>query len=164
MMNPSSEGRIELAASEDQAGALCQLLRSGRHLVRIFSDQLDPNLFDHADIATELSRIARAGRQCEVRILIKDTEMLVKRAHRLAGLHQRLSSAVLLRKLTYCPELYPHNYVLVDDAGLFYIPNDEDKTCFSNAEDRAFVKHCAEQFDHLWERSTADPELRFMPM
>jgi hypothetical protein len=164
MIQPRSEGRIELAASEDQAGALCALVRDARHVVRIFSDTLSPDLFDNAELADELSRVARGGRQCEVRILIKDSIFLVKRAHRLGALHRRLPSLVMLRKLADAPENYIANYVLADDGGIFFIPNVDDKICFMNHDDRPLAKHCREQFDDLWQRSVEDPELRLMPM
>ena len=164
MARPRSEGRIEIEASGDQAGALCELLRGAQHMVRIFSDCLSPQLFDHAGLAGELSRVARQGRACEVRILIKDSQFLTRRAHRIGALHQRLVSSVALRTLTYCPDHYVANYVLVDDSGIFFIPNEDDKVCFCNRDDRALVKHYTQQFDDLWHRSSPDPELRFMPM
>ena len=164
MIQPRIDGRIELAAADDQAGALCELVTGAQHRVRIFSDTLSPTLFDNVELTHELSRVARQGRQCEVQILIKDSVFLVKRAHRLAALHQRLVSSVLLRKLTYAPEHFLANYVLVDDNGIFFIPNDDDKTCFMNRDDRALAKHYGEQFDDLWQRSVADPDLRFMPI
>ena len=110
-----------------EAGALCELLRGAQHIVRIFSDSLSPQLFDHAGLASELSRVARQGRACEVRILLKDSQFLTRRTHRIGALHQRLVSSVLLRKLTYCPDHYVANYVLVDDGGIFFIPNEDDK-------------------------------------
>jgi len=164
MVKPKSEGRVELEASGDQAGALCELVKDATHIVRILSDFLSPQLFDNAALASELSRVARHGPPCEVRILVKDSRFLVKRAHRLGALHQRLVSSVPLRKLTYCPDHFVANYVLVDDGGIFFIPNEDDKVCFWNRDDRVLVKHYREQFDDLWQRSTADPELRIMPM
>jgi hypothetical protein len=164
MVRPKSEGRVEIEASGDQAGALCELVRGAQHIVRIFSDVLSPQLFDHAGLAGELSRVARQGRACEVRILVKDSQFLTRRTHRIGALHQRLVSSVLLRKLTYCPDHYVANYVLVDDSGIFFVPNEDDKVCFWNRDDRALVKHYTEQFDDLWHRSSPDPELRFMPM
>lgn len=163
-MRPSSEGRIEIVTAEEQAGALRALAGEARQLVRILSDELAPVPFDDEDLARELSRLARQGPPCEVRILIKDSRLLRQRGHRLAELHRRLVSAVPLRRLDYCPEQYIANYMLVDDTGLFFIPNEDGKTCFWNASDRAFVKFLTTQFDELWHRSDADPELHFMPM
>jgi hypothetical protein len=164
MVQPKSEGRVEIEASGDQAGALQELLTGARHVVRIFSDYLSPQLFDHAGITAELSRVARHGPPCEVRILIKNSQFLVKSAHRIGALHQRLVSSVVLRKLSYCPDHFVPNYVLVDDSGIFFIPNEDDKICFWNRDDRPLVRHYTEQFDDLWQRSGADPEMRFMPM
>ena len=72
MIQPRIEGRIELAAADDQAAALCELVTGAQHRVRIFSDTLSPALFDNIELAHELSRVARQGRQCEVQILIKN--------------------------------------------------------------------------------------------
>ena len=94
MVRPKSEGRVEIAASGDQAGALCALLQGAQHIVRIFSDALEPQLFDHAGLAAELSRVARQGRACEVRILFKDSHALTRHTHRLATLHQRSGEVV----------------------------------------------------------------------
>ncbi len=163
-MQPRSEGRIEIESAADQAGIVCELARNARHLVRIFSDDLAPVLFDNEELVRELSRVARQGPPCEVRILIKDSQNLRQRGHRLAALHQRLVSSVPLRKLGYCPERYIANYMLVDDGGVFFIPGEDEKVSFWNRADRAFVRYLAEQFDELWHKSSADPELRFMPM
>jgi len=164
MVQPRVEGRIEITHDMDQAGPLAGLVRGAERLVRIFSDALDPELFDHEALATALSQLARGGRQCEVRILVKDSHNLVKRAHRLALLHRRIPSSVQIRKLTYFPEHYLANYVLVDDQGVFFIPMEDDKVCFMNTEDRALVKHYREIFDELWSKSGSDPELRVAPV
>ena len=55
MIQPRIEGRVELAAADDQAGVLCELLTGAQHRVRIFSDTLDPALFDNAELAHELT-------------------------------------------------------------------------------------------------------------
>jgi hypothetical protein len=164
MVQPRAEGRREIAAGSVQAEALQELVRGAERSVRILSDALDPDLFDHEALAAELSRLVRGGRQCEVRILVKDSHNLVKRSHHLGTLHRRLVSSVQVRKLSQFPEHYVANYVVVDDRGILYLPMVDDKSGFVNADDRPLAKHCAEQFDELWSRSGPDPELRVMPM
>ena len=80
MVLPRTEGRIEIDAAGQPALRLGELLGGAERIVRIFSDTLDPEIFDTEQVAAELSRLARAARQCEVRILIKDSHALVKRA------------------------------------------------------------------------------------
>ena len=121
---------------------------------------LDFHKFDE-DREAVLQRALEAG---VMRILIKSSLFLVKRSHRLATLHRRLLSSVPIRKLSYCPDHFVANYVLVDDSGVFFIPNEDDKVCFANKDDRPLVKHLIEQFDDLWDKSSPDPELRDMPM
>ena len=164
MVQPKAEGRIELPAGAAQAEALQELVRGAERSVRILSDALDPDLFDHEALATELSRLVRGGRQCEVRILVKDSHNLVKRSHHLGTLHRRLVSSVQVRKLAQFPEHYVANYVIVDDRGVFFLPMVDDKSCFANPDDRPLAKHYTEQFDEIWSRSGPDPELRVMRM
>ena len=54
MIQPRIDGRIELAAADDQAGALCELVTGAQHRVRIFSDTLSPTLFDNVELTHEL--------------------------------------------------------------------------------------------------------------
>jgi hypothetical protein len=163
-MQPKADGRIELLPTDDQAGALQNLVAGAERTVRILSDALEPSLFDHAALADALSRMVRRARQCEVRILLKDSRNLVQRSHHLGTLHRRLGSSVQIRKLSDFPEHYVANYVLVDDRGVLFLPMDDDKVCFVNPDDRALVRHYGEQFDELWARSGPDEELRNMPM
>lgn len=164
MVQPKAEGRIEIEPAENPASRIAELVQAGERIVRILSDDLDPELFDTEALAEELSRIARRGQQCEVRILLKDSHNLSKRRHRVGTLHRRLVSSVQIRKISDYPEHYVANYVLVDDHGIFLIPKEDDKVTFMNHDDRPLVKHYTEQFDTLWSRSGQDPELRVMPM
>jgi len=163
-MQPSSEGRRQLQTPAEQAMALASLAEGAERIIRILSQNLDPALFDNDAFADAVSRVARKGRQCEVRILLQSTEQLVKRSHRIGALHRRLVSSVPIRKLTNVPETVVADFVLVDDRGLFWITRDSDKVCFANDDDRPMVKHLITQFDDLWFRSQPDPELRVMPM
>lgn len=161
-MQPSSEGRLEARTPEEQFAALCELLTHARRIVRILSDDLAPALFDQEETAGELSRIARQGPPCEVRVLIKDSRHLRGSAHRVGVLHQRLVSSVPLRLLLYRPEHQVANFVLTDENGVLFLPNAAEKLCFWNRDDRAFVRHLIAQFDELWHKSGPDPELRSM--
>lgn len=164
MVLPKAEGRVELDASSDQVDALLGVLQQAQRIVRILSDALDPALFDHAGIAAELSRVARQGRQCEVRILLKDSHNLSKRNHCIGSLHRRLVSSVRILKPTSVPEDSAANYVLADDCAVFFLPMEDDKSGFMNHDDRPLVKHLALQFDDMWARAIQDPELRLMPL
>lgn len=159
-MHPSVEGRVELDAEQPHAPPLTELVRSGRRIVRILSDDLHPDVFDDQALADAMSGLARDNRHSEVHILIKGSHLLVGRHHHLLALYRRLPSLVTIRKLTYCPELYVANYMLVDGHGLYFDPRDDDKVSFINSEDRAMVKHLSAQFDELWAKSDSDTELR----
>jgi hypothetical protein len=118
---------------------------------------LDPELFDRPDIAAELSRVARQGRQCEIRILLKkNSAHLSKRSHGLGTLHRRLGSSVR-RKPTFMPENLAANYVLADDRGVFFLPMEDDKSGFLNADDRPIGQASRPAFDDMWSRATKIP-------
>ena len=164
MVTPKAEGRVELDVASDQAAGVVEVLRSARRIVRILSDELDPALFDTPAVSEELSRVARQGRQCEVRILLKDSHNLSKRTHGIGTLHRRLPSSLRILRPTLVPEDFSANYVLADDCGVFFMPMEEDKFSFLNLDDRALAKNLALQFDEMWARAEPDPELRVMSL
>ena len=164
MVTPKAEGRVELDGASDQAAGVLEVLRTARRIVRILSNELDPMIFDSPAVADELSRVARQGRQCEVRILLKQSHNLARRTHCIGSLHRRLPSSVRILKPVAVPEDLAANYVLADDCGVFFMPMEEDKIAFMNPDDRALVKNLTLQFDDMWARAEQDPELRLMPL
>ena len=163
-MLPRAEGRVEQLAAADKITALIELISAGNQSLRILSDELEPEIFDDEALVKAISALARRHRDSRIKILLKSTRLVVKRRHRLVALQKRMPTLIQIRRLTHLPESHIENYVVVDETGIFFDPRDDDKVCFSNVDDRPFAHHLLLRFEELWQVSSADPELRSLPL
>jgi predicted GNAT family N-acyltransferase len=138
------------------------LARSARRELRIFSPRLDHEVFDNTAMADAMSALARGSRYSSVRILVTDTQPMVKQGHRLLALSRRLSSSIHIQTLTEHPELPDDSFVIRDHTGIIFKPLGKDKPGFYEPNSRAIAKRHIELFDSLWNKSKPDPELRLL--
>lgn len=144
----------------DYRRALLQLASQAQSSLRLFSPQLEPALFDQAELADALSQLARRSRYTEVRLLMADSRWLVQRRHALVDLYRRLPSRVPLLRLAYASDDWQDTLCLVDGQGFLLKPErdaDEGLLCLN---DPARTQALTERFDYFWQRAISDTELR----
>ena len=140
---------------------LALYLASGaRRNLRIYSPMLDHEVFDNPDFASAITALVRNSRNSNIRLLINDSKAIVKRGHRLLDISRRLSSSVKIQLISEHPELITDNFVIRDNDGIVYKPNDKKRLGFYEPHSKAACQQPIEQFDLLWERSQPDRELR----
>lgn len=146
---------------DDARAATAALVRSARRQLCVYTRELDPALFDDADVLDALRRFATAGRGGEARILVQDAAA-PQRAHApLLALAQRLSSVFLFREVADpVDRAYPSAFV-ANDAGGFYfraLGHRFDGEMDLHAPGRA--RQLRMQFDAVWERARRVDEYR----
>ena len=87
---------------------------------------------------------------------------MIKLGHRLLTLARRLSSSVRIHKLTDHPELPSDTFVVRDNDGTIYKPNDIEREGFYQPASRATAQRFIDKFDELWHKSKPDPQLRVL--
>jgi predicted GNAT family N-acyltransferase len=142
--------------------AIVELCAHARRDVRIFSQELDPKLFDDAGLLEALSRFARRHQHARVTILVHDSRRMVRDGHRMLDLVRRLSSSMSIRLVH--PDLRDRDdtFVVADGTGVVSIPRHDTPAGFTNLNDRPLAGQFAKVFDRLHERSVHDPYLRTM--
>jgi predicted GNAT family N-acyltransferase len=139
-----------------------ELAATANRQLRIYSPKLDHAVFDRQAMADAIAALARNSRYSDVRILVCDSEPMVKQGHRLLNLSRRLPSSVHIQTLSEHPNLPDYSFVIRDTNGTIYKPTDNDREGFYEPDSRASAKRFIEQFDELWSRSKPDPELRIL--
>jgi predicted GNAT family N-acyltransferase len=134
-----------------------------RHL-RIYSHRLDHKVFDNPELASALTRLVRRGRQSDIRILVNDAKPMTSRGHRLLELSRRLSSSISIRVLDEHPELPEATFVVRDNDGILYKPDERGANGFYEPASRASAKRFVTSFDALWRWGQNDPSLRRLTM
>jgi hypothetical protein len=137
-----------------------ELVQNARYAVTIFSEDLEDWLYDNDVFSDAVMALVQKQRNTSVRILVRDTKLLLERGHRLLRISHRASEKIQIRKLpTAIAEKYP-NYMIVDDNGLLYRQDLQVVQGIGYHDYRARVKPLLEEFKQLWARSMTDPDLR----
>lgn len=148
-------------ANEARAHALALLQQASRSLC-IYSDDLDPWLYNNRAAQDACTRFLLASPKNRLRILVRDPSRLVREGHRLLALSRKLPSGCQIRKLN--PD-YPADevaFLLADSRALLMRPKPGEPAGYAIYENQGRGRQCQGQFDQAWETSLSDPDLRSM--
>lgn len=151
---------ITLESLEDFCFAIDRMAEQAKRRVKIFTQELDHDLYDRAETSSLLLHACRKHKGCTVSILLKDANRAAKHGHRLVELQQRLPSNIELRSLPAEYKDKTDEYFIVDDMAM--IKRFSIGYMRGHCEFRAIpdaVKY-GKQFNDIWERSLPCQELR----
>ena len=138
------------------------LVKQSRRNIAILTKDLDAALYGSSEFVQALSDFCRANRNANVRILVKDTRTAIATGHPLVRLAQRLSSKILIRKMTVEPNNKAKGFVLFDMDKLLYKNDEGVYRGFANYAAARELKPLAEEFNYLWQYGEAEPEFQIL--
>lgn len=159
-VSPNSPDLFLLSSLEDFRTESIKLIQQSRRSICILSRDLDPLLYGTPEIVQAIADFIRTSRYAQVQILVKNTKPLVETGSKLARLHQRLSSKIMLRKLTVEPQDTDMGFMLCDTNALLYKNDEASYTGFANYNAAAEVKRLRDNFDYIWQHGEPEPELQ----
>lgn len=146
---------------QECSDAVVKLIESAQYHVAMFTQKLEPQLFNHRELCEHLLVLARRHRSASVRIIAKETRSAASDGHCLVHLAQNLSSYVSIRS-PQTPELqtFSQSWLIVDNHSICEITNPERYEGKLIENDRLHVRNQLEFFDHAWENSEPDIHTR----
>ena len=130
-----------------------------RHL-DIFTHTLDRRIYNSEALYQAILKLATRSRHSRIRIIIKDSNDLVKRGSRIRNLSQRISSRIQFRNPPTEYRDYVEEFVVADNVGVIHRPiasRYNAHICFNESNKaRQFSKF----FEECWIKSSSDPNLR----
>ncbi|KUJ84722.1 hypothetical protein AWR36_003470 [Microbulbifer flavimaris] len=152
--------RIRLADVEAFERALIDLCHRARREICLFSHHLDRDLYHREPVVEALSEFARRSRYARVRILIRDSDPMLQRHHRLLTLIQRLTSRIELKKLQPTVDTPDSEFAIADD-GISLLREDREQWIGVYCpDDRVRTKRLREAFEQDWPLAVRDASLR----
>lgn len=139
-----------------------KVISQARRTLYILSHQLDPLIYDRDDVTSALSQFVRRARNCELRILVRDTADMLERGHRLARLHQRLPSKIPLRKIVIEPNNPQMGFICADRELLVYKNDDTQAAGFADYQAAQKVKTLADEHHRIWQHAIPEPGLQLL--
>ncbi|MCE3253798.1 MAG: hypothetical protein K0Q67_2818 [Cellvibrio sp.] len=137
-----------------------QLIKQSRRSIAILTRDLDALVYGTPECVQQLSDFVRSSRNAQVQILIKDTKPAIETGHLLTKLAQRLSSKILVRKMTQEPNNKEMGFMLGDTDKLLYKNDDALHRGFFNNAAASEIKGLREEFNYLWQYSEPEPEFQ----
>ena len=158
-MNDSSTEILD--GSADCVRAIRHLLNQAVTQVAIFSQNLEPQLYNHQQVFEQLAQLARKDKYSQVRIIAQQTRNAVADGHALVRLAQRLPSYVTIRTPT-TPELqrFEQSWLIIDDHSICELTNPQRWEGKLIQFDRKYVRDQLQFFNDAWEHSQPDSNSR----
>ncbi len=149
------------ATREEARAAILGVLESARREVAILTRDLDPDLFEHADVLEALKQVALERQNARIRVLVYDPARASMLAHRVITLTQRLSSVFAVRTpVEEVDRQYAGAFIVNDRDGCFERPLASRFEGEGNRHAPARTAQLLSQFNQVWERSIPAEELR----
>ena len=160
MDSKESSTRILSDKSECKDAVASMVKQADRH-VALFTQQLEPLLYNHSEVCDVLSRLARKNKLSTIRILTLNSRNVMSEGHCLITLAQRLSSFIQIRN-PQTPELQRFNesWLIVDDHSMCRITNPDRYEGKLIENNRLEIRNQLEFFNNAWENSSPDTNVR----
>lgn len=139
-----------------------QLISQSRRSIAILTRDLDALVYATPECVQYLSDFVRSSRNAQVQILIKDTQLAIENGHLLVRLAQRLSSKILVRKMTVEPNNKEMGFMLGDTDKLLYKNDDAVHRGFFNSAAASEAKSLREEFNYLWQYGELEPAFQVL--
>jgi hypothetical protein len=151
---------MQIDTRQQNKDAILKLISSAQNQVSIMSRYLDSSIFNTEGFVKQASEFVRRTKAANIRILVHDTNPIVKNNHRALGLSQRVSSKIQIRTICNDYSQFNQSFVVVDSIGYIYNLKSDLYEAEVNFNDPEKSKELAEQFKNIWELSRQEAEVR----
>ena len=139
-----------------------ELLQQSHRNLLLLTRNLDEIIYGTSEFVEAISTFARSSRHTRVQILIKDTKHAIDTGHQLIRLAQRLSSKIIVRKMTLEPTNKDMAFIVGDTDKLLYKNDDSTYRGFFNSNAAREIKPLTEEFNYLWQYAEPEPEFQLL--
>ncbi|MEJ2116013.1 MAG: hypothetical protein P8X88_08230 [Gammaproteobacteria bacterium] len=140
--------------------AILKLLSAAQNQIAIVSRHLDPTIFSKEDFIQNASEFIRRTKASNIRILVHDTNPMVKNRHRIFTLSQRISSKIEIRTICNDYAQFNQSFFVADSVGYILNLNSDLYDAEVNFNDSDKSKELMETFKTIWELSQQKVEVR----
>lgn len=146
-------------STANQSAALSLINQARRH-IDLFTYNLDPRIFDNAEIVNALKQFIKISPNSRFRVLITDPSYIIKHGHHFIELARQFSSFIELRQTheEYRTTLF--NFLIVDEKALLYRPHRTEYYGIVNYNAKFESKQQRIFFNTVWERSEPISDLK----
>lgn len=124
-----------------------------RHEISVFAPELDPALFNSAELERLLASFAARHRRNRARLLVEDGEQAVRDNPRLVELCRRFSEFIEMRRVGEEHVGLREFFLFADHDAYMHQRDLARPECIVDPQGRRSVGELAQRFQTMWERS-----------
>lgn len=151
---------IQVDSRQHNQDAVLKLLSAAQNQISIVSRHLDATVFSNREFIDNASEFVRRTKTSNIRILVHDTDPIVKNNHRILSLSQRVSSKIEIRTICNDFQQFNQSYLVADSIGYIHNLKSVLYEAEVNFSDIDRSKELMEKFKSMWELSQQEAEVR----
>ena len=156
----NGDNDIALASRDEVKIINIALTQQSSRNIDIISKHLDSGIFDNPDYIEAVKKLSISSKFTKIRILIKDSNPITQKGHRMIELIQQLTSSIEVRKISDEYKSYNEAFSLFDGKGVIYLRYADRYEGFANFDRPRLVTELTNFFNEVWEHSAPDSNLR----
>ena len=111
---------LRVETREDNAKVALALVKQCNQKLAIISHDLDPFVYNQPEFVEAVRQLALKGRYVDIRILVFEPELIVRKGHKLVDLATKISSYIEIRKPSSQYKKFNEAVLIVDDIGYLF--------------------------------------------
>lgn len=151
---------MQIDTRQLNSDAILKLVSAAQNQISIVSRRLDATIFSKQDFIENASEFIRRTKTSSIKILVHDTEPMVKNNHRILNLSQRVSSKIEIRTICNDYAQFNQSYLVADSIGYIHNLKSDLYDAEVNFNDIDKSKELLETFKNIWELSQQEAEVR----
>ena len=156
--------RHKIEDSMDFKESIRYMIPQVKRYVKIFSPTLERELYDTDCFRDLISSFCRQSRLSDVRILVQESDDIIRYGHRLTALAKVLPSKISIKLLGNGDVFSSESYILADRHGIVFRSNFESMEGYCNFNAKNEVQNYSEDFDRKWQLAKFDPNFRALTL
>ena len=151
---------IQVDSRQLNRDAILKLAASARDQIAIISRYLDPTIYNNEDFSQAALQLASRARHSSIKILVHNTDPIIKNGHRVLELGQRISSKIEIRTICNDYSQFNQSFLVADKTGYIHNLKSDLYDAEVNFNDIEKSKELMEIFNNIWELSEQDVAVR----
>ena len=152
---------IILSGRSESCEAARTLILGATQQVYLFTQRLEAELYNDAEIYAHLSQLAADNRKTDIRIIAHDTRAAAHQGHFLIRLAQKLPSFAQIRvTVTPAQRNFRESWLLVDDGAFMRLRNLERYEGYYELDNKLECRSYIAEFIDAWEACQGDQNTR----
>jgi len=149
-----------ISSLEEMRAAVDAVAASAQRLMSIYTPDLEPDLYDQNGFLEIVKRFVLARRFAKVRVLISDSNRLLRDNNRFIAMGRRLTSCIDIRPAMGPNKQRAAGYVIADDRAIVYRVHADRWDGVADMNNPPVARQYLDEFDEIWHASALDEHAR----